>query len=185
MAENTRSQEFKRLDDAVRKLSVTTEQHGETMEGIKSSIDGLTQLITTLNAKYDLLSEKNAFQLIDAKYAMIIFGHVTAIGTKVDMMFFTSLFLILYVYPASACPMFGGSNPGMWTELIHSVNEELSLICGCAFTSHASAFASVSLGRSKWNGNIGNFGIVFRAETPLGNFDRPSFTVQLNGGTKF
>lgn len=46
------------MDDAVRKLSVTTEQHGETMEGIKSSIDGLTQLITTLNAKYDLLSEK-------------------------------------------------------------------------------------------------------------------------------
>ncbi|KAG5551546.1 hypothetical protein RHGRI_009824 [Rhododendron griersonianum] len=44
----------------------------------------------------------------------------------------------------SACPTFGGSNPGMRTELIHSVNEELSLICGCAFTSHPSAFASVS-----------------------------------------
>jgi hypothetical protein len=85
----------------------------------------------------------------------------------------------------SACPTFGGSNPGMRTELIHSVNEELSLICGCAFTSNPSAFASVSLGRSKWNGNIGNFGIVFRAETPLSNFGRPSFTVQLNGGTKF
>ncbi|KAF7145902.1 hypothetical protein RHSIM_Rhsim04G0036400 [Rhododendron simsii] len=83
----------------------------------------------------------------------------------------------------SACPTFGGSNPGMRTELIHSVNEELSLICGCAFTSHPSAFASVSLGRSKWNGNVGNYGIVVRAETPLGNFGRPSFTVQFNGGT--
>lgn len=57
----------------------------------------------------------------------------------------TSLVLMVSVYPVSACPTFGGSNPGMRTELIHSVNEELSLICGCAFTSHPSAFASVSV----------------------------------------
>lgn len=41
----------------------------------------------------------------------------------------------------------------------------------------------IQLGRSKWNGNVGNYGIVVRAETPLGNFGRPSVTVQLNGGT--
>ncbi|RVX03878.1 hypothetical protein CK203_021770 [Vitis vinifera] len=85
----------------------------------------------------------------------------------------------------SVCPTFGGTNPGLRAELIHSVNEDLSLICGCAYTIHPSAFASISLGRSKWNGNVGNSGIVARVETPLGNFGRPSFSVQLNSGIEF
>ncbi|XAR68186.1 hypothetical protein NMG60_11003227 [Bertholletia excelsa] len=85
----------------------------------------------------------------------------------------------------SLCPTFGGSSPGLHTELIHSVNEELSLICGCAYTSYPSAFASLSLGRSKWNGNVGSTGIVMRVETPLGAVRRPSFSIQLNTGIEF
>lgn len=45
----------------------------------------------------------------------------------------------------SLCPTFGGSNPGLRAELIHSVKEELNLICGCAFTPHPSVFASISV----------------------------------------
>ncbi|KAH0986475.1 hypothetical protein GBA52_013652 [Prunus armeniaca] len=37
------------------------------------------------------------------------------------------------------------SNPGLRAELIHSVKEELNLICGCAFTPHPSVFASISV----------------------------------------
>ncbi|OVA16131.1 hypothetical protein BVC80_8927g11 [Macleaya cordata] len=85
----------------------------------------------------------------------------------------------------SICPTIGGSNPGLRAELIHSVKEKLSLICGCACTTHPSAFASVSIGRSKWNGNVGNSGIVVRVETPLGSVGRPAFSVQLNSGIEF
>lgn len=85
----------------------------------------------------------------------------------------------------SLSPTIGGSNPGVQAELIHSVKEEVSLICGCALVAHPSAFASVSVGRSKWNGNVGNSGIVLRAETPLDNVGRPSFSVQLNSGIEF
>ncbi|KAL6975583.1 hypothetical protein U1Q18_024375 [Sarracenia purpurea var. burkii] len=85
----------------------------------------------------------------------------------------------------SVCPTFGGSNPGLRAELIHSVNEELSLICGCACMSHPSVFASISLGRSKWNGNVGSSGVVARVESPLGNIGSPSFSVQLNSGFEF
>lgn len=64
----------------------------------------------------------------------------------------------LMVRPAiqfSVCPTFGGTNPGLRAELIHSVNEDLSLICGCAYTIHPSAFASISVscfwtGRDFW-----------------------------------
>lgn len=45
----------------------------------------------------------------------------------------------------SLCPTFGGSNPGLRAELIHSVKEQLSLILGCAFVTHPSAFASISV----------------------------------------
>ncbi|KAA8526745.1 hypothetical protein F0562_009026 [Nyssa sinensis] len=85
----------------------------------------------------------------------------------------------------SVCPTFGGSNPGLRAELIHSMKEELSLICGCALMTHPSAFASISVGRSKWNGNVGSSGIVVRVETPLGSVGRPSFSVQLNSGIEF
>ncbi|XP_071717093.1 uncharacterized protein [Rutidosis leptorrhynchoides] len=82
-------------------------------------------------------------------------------------------------------PTFGGSNPGLKAELVHSLNEELSVIGGCSFVSHPSAYASLSLGRSKWNGNVGKTGIVLRVETPFTNFTEPSFSLQLNSGIEF
>nr|XP_029152348.1 uncharacterized protein LOC112784456 [Arachis hypogaea] len=60
------------------------------------------------------------------------------------------------------------------------IQEKLSLICGCAFMSYPSAFASVS-----WNGNVGNSGVVFRVDAPLSNVGRPSFSIQLNSGIEF
>ncbi|KAK3003117.1 hypothetical protein RJ639_018098 [Escallonia herrerae] len=45
--------------------------------------------------------------------------------------------------------------------------------------------SGLMLGRSKWNGNVGSSGVVVRAETPLGNVGRPSFSVQLNSGIEF
>ena len=45
----------------------------------------------------------------------------------------------------SLCPTFGGSNPGLHAELTHSVNDHLNLICGCAATTHPSAFASLAV----------------------------------------
>ncbi|XP_071730092.1 uncharacterized protein [Rutidosis leptorrhynchoides] len=82
-------------------------------------------------------------------------------------------------------PTIGGSNPGVKAEVVHSVKEDLNLIGGCSFTSHPSAFASVSVGRSKWNGNVGKSGMVLKLETPLGNVGQPSFSVQLNSGIDF
>lgn len=58
MAEHTRLQEMKRMDDAVRRNAEITERHSETLEEIKNSIAGLTQLITTLNSKYEGLLDK-------------------------------------------------------------------------------------------------------------------------------
>ncbi|KAL9403754.1 hypothetical protein Peur_000726 [Populus x canadensis] len=94
----------------------------------------------------------------------------------------------LMVRPAaqfSLCPTFGGSNPGLHAELIHSVNDHLNLICGCAATTHPSAFASLSIGRSKWNGNVGSSGFVLRLDAPLSNVGQPSFSVQINSGIEF
>ncbi|XXG67547.1 hypothetical protein AAC387_Pa06g0870 [Persea americana] len=88
-------------------------------------------------------------------------------------------------FQLSICPTFGGSNPGLRAELIHSVKEKLNLICGCVSSAHPSAYASISLGRSKWNGNVGSSGIVIRVETPLSSVGRPSFSVQLNSGVEF
>ncbi|KAG7657372.1 hypothetical protein ISN44_As01g044480 [Arabidopsis suecica] len=85
----------------------------------------------------------------------------------------------------SVCSTFGGSNPGIKTEVIQSLNDNINMICGCAFTAHPSTFASVSFGRSKWNGNIGRTGIVVRADTPLPNVARPSFSIQINNAFEF
>ncbi|XP_044472940.1 uncharacterized protein LOC123201482 [Mangifera indica] len=85
----------------------------------------------------------------------------------------------------SFCPTFGGSNPGFQAELIHSLKEELSLIYGYTCMTHPSAFASVSIGRSNWNGNVGNSGIVMRIDAPLSSVGRPSFSVQINTGIEF
>ncbi|XP_009589537.1 uncharacterized protein LOC107795830 [Nicotiana tabacum] len=85
----------------------------------------------------------------------------------------------------SVCPTFGGSSPGLQAEITHSLKEELSVICGCTVARHSSAYASLALGRSKWNGNVGSSGLVFKVETPLGNTGRSSFSVQLNSGIEF
>ncbi|KAG2304677.1 hypothetical protein Bca52824_033328 [Brassica carinata] len=85
----------------------------------------------------------------------------------------------------SVCSTYGGINPGTRTELIHSLNDNINMICGCAMTAHPSAFASVSFGRSKWNGNIGRSGIVVRVDTPLGSVAQPSFSIQLNNAFEF
>ncbi|CAH2070286.1 unnamed protein product [Thlaspi arvense] len=85
------------------------------------------------------------------------------------------------------CSTFGGNNPRMKTEVIHSLNDNINMICGCdcALTAYPSAFASVSFGLSKLNGNIGRSGIVVRADTPLGSVGQPSFSIQLNNAFKF
>ncbi|XVF78865.1 hypothetical protein PTKIN_Ptkin14bG0171800 [Pterospermum kingtungense] len=85
----------------------------------------------------------------------------------------------------SLCPTFGGSNPGLLAEAIHMVKEDLNLICGCSLVAHPSAFASISFGRSKWNGNVGNSGIVVRVDTPLSSVGRPSYSVQINNIIEF
>ncbi|KAK7324510.1 hypothetical protein VNO77_28115 [Canavalia gladiata] len=85
----------------------------------------------------------------------------------------------------SLCPTLGGSNPGLRAELIHSVKEKINLICGCAFMTYPSVFASVSIGRSKWNGNVGNSGLVLRVDAPLSSVGRPSFSIQINSGIEF
>ena len=45
----------------------------------------------------------------------------------------------------SVCPTFGGSRPGVSTELVHSVSEEASVACGYSHTASPSAYASVSV----------------------------------------
>ncbi|CAN6327512.1 unnamed protein product [Urochloa humidicola] len=85
----------------------------------------------------------------------------------------------------SVCPTFGGSDPGIRTEFVHSLKEELNVMCGFSCSRHPSAFTSVSLGRSKWNGQVGSSGLVITLETPLDNMARPSLSVQLNGGFEF
>lgn len=54
-------------------------------------------------------------------------------------------YFVLNFVMVSLCPTFGGSNPGLRAELIHMVKEQLSLILGCAFMTHPSAFASISV----------------------------------------
>ncbi|XP_023536476.1 uncharacterized protein LOC111797641 [Cucurbita pepo subsp. pepo] len=91
----------------------------------------------------------------------------------------------LLVKPTIQCSLsrtFGGSNPGFRAEIVHSVKKLLNLMCGCSFIAHPSAFASISIGRSKWNGNVGNSGIVVRVDAPLSNIRRTSFSVQINTG---
>ncbi|KAG8081601.1 hypothetical protein GUJ93_ZPchr0286g2804 [Zizania palustris] len=85
----------------------------------------------------------------------------------------------------SVCPTFGGSDPGIRAEFVHSLKEELNVMCGFSCSRHPSAFTAVSLGRSKWNGQVGSSGLVITLETPLHNMARPSLSVQLNGGFEF
>uniref|UniRef100_A0ACD5XBS5 Uncharacterized protein n=1 Tax=Avena sativa TaxID=4498 RepID=A0ACD5XBS5_AVESA len=85
----------------------------------------------------------------------------------------------------SMCPTFGGSRPGLSTELVHSVNEKASVACGYSCTASPSAYASISIGRSKLNGGTVNSGLVLRVDTPHHSFGRPWFSIQMNSGLEF
>ena len=58
MAKGTRSQDVRWLEDSIKRNVEQIESHTGLLQGLQNSIDGLTQLITTLNSKYDGLSEK-------------------------------------------------------------------------------------------------------------------------------
>lgn len=45
----------------------------------------------------------------------------------------------------SLCPIFGGSDPGVRAEVVHSLKEELNLMCGLSCTRHPSAFTAISV----------------------------------------
>ncbi|KNA24884.1 hypothetical protein SOVF_011560 [Spinacia oleracea] len=107
------------------------------------------------------------------------------LGFAQDLAWKRSGLLVRPTIQFNLCPTFGGSDPGVRAELVHSVKDQLNLIYGCSYSTYSSAFASVSLGRSKWNGNVGSTGIVLRAETPLCNVGRPAFSLQLNSGIEF
>ncbi|KAL6606181.1 hypothetical protein ACP70R_041834 [Stipagrostis hirtigluma subsp. patula] len=85
----------------------------------------------------------------------------------------------------SICPTIGGRHPGLCMELIHSANENVGVVCGYSHTSSPSAYASISIGRSKLNGGVARSGIVCRVDAPLHNFGRPWFSVQMNSGIEF
>ncbi|KAF7045945.1 LOW QUALITY PROTEIN: hypothetical protein CFC21_055005, partial [Triticum aestivum] len=57
--------------------------------------------------------------------------------------------------------------------------------CGYSRTASPSAYASVSLGRSKLNGGATSSGLVLRVDAPLHGFGRPWFSIQMNSGFEF
>ncbi|MCL7033700.1 hypothetical protein MKW94_029532, partial [Papaver nudicaule] len=67
-----------------------------------------------------------------------------SLGVVQDLAWQKSGLMVRPTIQVSICPTIGGSNPGLRAELIRSVKEKLSLICGCACTTHPSAFASVA-----------------------------------------
>ena len=46
-------------------------------------------------------------------------------------------------------------------------------------------YCIIQIGRSKWNGNVGNSGLVLRVDAPLSTVGRPSFSIQINSGIEF
>ncbi|KAL9661454.1 hypothetical protein QQ045_026278 [Rhodiola kirilowii] len=107
------------------------------------------------------------------------------LGVAQDLAWQRSGVMVRPTVQLSVSPTFGGSNPGWQAEVIHSIKEQLSLVYGCSFATHPSAFALVSVGRSKWNGNIGKSGIVFKVDTPTSGVGRPSYSIQINSGIEF
>ncbi|KAL2652910.1 hypothetical protein R1flu_021038 [Riccia fluitans] len=86
----------------------------------------------------------------------------------------------------SITPTLGGRDTGCRAEVIYSPQEKVSWGGGFSVTGETRAFANVSLGRSKTNGeHIGRSGLVFQVEAPLENVRRASFSVQLNSGVDF
>ncbi|XP_073287226.1 uncharacterized protein [Primulina huaijiensis] len=108
-----------------------------------------------------------------------------ALGLEQALAWKRSGLLVRPTVQVSVCPTVGGSCPGLRIELTRSVKEQLNLNLGCSLVANPYAFASVSVGRSKWNGNVGNAGVVLKVETPIGNIGRPSYSVQFNSGIEF
>lgn len=82
----------------------------------------------------------------------------------------------------SVTPTFGGRNGGLKTEVVHTMRDQFSFACGCAFTINPTAFASISVGGSKSNRNSGIPGIVLRVDSPLEDMGRANFSIRLNTG---
>lgn len=83
----------------------------------------------------------------------------------------------------SVTPTIGGRHPGLKVEVMHSPMEKFSWGCGCVQSVDSKAFASVSVGRSKRNGEqVGSCGLTMQVESPVSNLRRTAFTVQLNSG---
>lgn len=83
-------------------------------------------------------------------------------------------------------PTIGGRNAGWRAEVVHSPKEKLSLACGCTLTIQPTAYASISLGKSKRNvKDSGSSGLVLLVEAPMENLRRVSFCIQLNSGVEF
>ncbi|KAI5082182.1 hypothetical protein GOP47_0001925 [Adiantum capillus-veneris] len=83
-------------------------------------------------------------------------------------------------------PTIGGRNAGWRAEIAHSPKERISWACGCTFTIQPTAYASISVGKSKREGNgSGSSGLVLVVETPVETPVRASFCIQLNSGVEF
>ena len=53
MADGTRSQDVRRMEDSVKRNAEQIEYHNGLLQGMQNSIDGRTHLITTLNSMYE------------------------------------------------------------------------------------------------------------------------------------
>lgn len=83
-------------------------------------------------------------------------------------------------------PTIGGRNAGWRVEIAHSPKDRISWACGCTLTIRPTAYASISLGKSKGDGNdTGSSGLVLVVESPLESLRRASFCIQLNSGVEF
>lgn len=81
---------------------------------------------------------------------------------------------------------FGDRNERWKGEVIHSPKEKVSWGCGCSYATELHAFATLSLGRSKRNGeHTGSSGLVLQVEAPVANFRRTSYSIQLSSGVEF
>ncbi|PWA69621.1 Syntaxin/epimorphin, conserved site-containing protein [Artemisia annua] len=86
--------------------------------------------------------------------------------------------LVRPTVPFSLHPTVGSSNPGVKAKLVHSVNVDLSLIGGCSFASHPSAFASLASSNERQSPDLGyckpriQKGHQMRAKSVLKNLSR-------------
>ncbi|CAD6337655.1 unnamed protein product [Miscanthus lutarioriparius] len=108
-----------------------------------------------------------------------------ALGIVQALSWRTSGLMLQPATQISICPTIGGRHPGVCMELIHSANDNVGIVCGYSHTASPSAYASISIGRSKLNGGAARSGLVFRVDAPLHGFGRPWFSVQMNSGIEF